>query len=89
MTSAWVQATIPFRRADDHSCTDMSGILLASCMAGTTILLLSWRKNQTGFDGHSCSVNTLVLLCVTESRCGMVVTHPVVSQYKEDVAQQD
>lgn len=40
-TSAWVQATIPFRRADDHSCTDMSGILLASCMAGTTILLLS------------------------------------------------
>lgn len=27
--------------ADDHSCTDMSGILLASCMAGTTMLLLS------------------------------------------------
>lgn len=31
----------PLSRADDHSCTDMSGILLASCMAGTTMLLLS------------------------------------------------
>lgn len=33
-------------RAEDHSCTDISGILLASCMAGTTILLLSlWFPN--------------------------------------------
>lgn len=31
----------PLKRAEDHSCTDMSGILLASCMAGTTMLLLS------------------------------------------------
>lgn len=31
----------PLSRAEDHSCTDMSGILLASCMAGTTMLLLS------------------------------------------------
>lgn len=34
----------PLSRADDHSCTDMSGILLASCMAGTTMLLLSCRS---------------------------------------------
>lgn len=32
---------VPFKRAEDHSWTDMSGILLASCIAGTTMLLLS------------------------------------------------
>lgn len=42
----WV-AAVPLRSAEDQSCTDMSGILLASCMAGTTMLLLSWRKYGT------------------------------------------
>lgn len=32
---------LPFNSAEDQSWTDMSGILLASCMAGTTMLLLS------------------------------------------------
>lgn len=37
----WKMKSIPFNSAEDQSCTDMSGILLASCMAGTTMLLLS------------------------------------------------
>lgn len=32
----------PFNSAEDQSWTDISGILLASCMAGTTMLLLSY-----------------------------------------------
>lgn len=50
----------------------MSGILLASCMAGTTILLLSWRKKQTGIEDHSRGVNTLTLLCVVSQRVDVV-----------------
>ena len=41
----------PLSRADDHSCTDMSGILLASCMAGTTMLLLSCRPGAAEGQG--------------------------------------
>ena len=37
---------VPLSSAEDHSWTDMSGILLASCMAGTTMLLLSWRPED-------------------------------------------
>lgn len=36
----------PFSRAEDQSCTDMSGILLANCIAGTTMLLLSWTQTH-------------------------------------------
>lgn len=45
--ASWASIVFPqalFRSlssAEDQSCTDISGILLASCMAGTTILLLS------------------------------------------------
>lgn len=63
MCIVWV-ANVPFRSAEDQSCTDMSGILLASCMAGTTILLLSCRKNQTGVQDHIWSPNTQALRCV-------------------------
>lgn len=39
--------SVPFNSAEDQSWTDMSGILLASCIAGTTMLLLSWREKET------------------------------------------
>lgn len=35
------QEDAPLSSAEDQSWTDMSGILLANCMAGTTMLLLS------------------------------------------------
>lgn len=64
----WVNWTtdVPLRSAEDQSCTDMSGILLASCMAGTTILLLSCRKmwNHTCSQDHICSPTSPVIVCV-------------------------
>lgn len=45
-TDTQTAVDLPLSRAEDQSWTDISGILLASCMAGTTMLLLSWRKHR-------------------------------------------
>lgn len=47
----------PFNIADAHSCTCTSGILLANCMAGVTMFILSWLLPN---DKNMCPSNTRV-----------------------------
>lgn len=68
----------PLSRADDHNCTDMSGILLASCMAGTTMLLLSCRPRvarEWGRQQGQLRPHLLYLAQATPYSCCLANSH--------------
>ena len=46
-TESAAATAIPLSKEDAHNCTCKSGILLASCIAGVTMLSASWEQEKT------------------------------------------